>query len=143
MRETIKKLISWTVGLFKKKPLPYSQIPQELQGPHDCALRALYVSLPKVSVKEMVAAFDYCCEWWPHKGVDNKEFNIALDYLKIKDKFNYVADESTTLGCLLGRKKEIFIALIYGHYTVINNGFILDYFNHPATCKVYCYWKLK
>lgn len=141
-----RKLCSWIVGLFKQKLPGYPQIPTKIQGEHDCALRSLYVTLPNTSVESMIRAFTNCCEWWPYRGVSNKEFNIVLASLKIKDKFEYAAPESTTLGQLLKRKKDTFIALVYGHYTVVSKGIVLDkyadYYDSSKQ-KVYCYWRLR
>lgn len=140
----LKKLFSWIVSLFKKKLPEYPPVPKTIQGKHDCALRALYVTLPDISVENMRDKFMNCCEWWPYRGVSNKEFNIALDSLKIKDKFEYATSESTELSHLLKRKKDSFIALVYGHYTVVSKGIILDkYAGYSAKQKVYCYWRLK
>ena len=142
----VKKLFSWIDGLFRRKLPEYPQIPKEIQGKHDCALRALYITLPSTSFEGMISAFTNCCEWWPYRGVSNKEFNIALASLKIKDRFEYAAPESTTLGQLLKRKKDTFIALVYGHYTVVSKGIVLDkyadYYD-SAKQKVYCYWRLR
>lgn len=139
----LKKLIYWVVELFKKKPPHYPRIPKEIRGQHDCALRALHVTLPDLSVAEMITAFNDCCGWWPHEGVYNKEFNIVLAYLKVKDKFHYVASESITLGHLLNRKKDTFIVLMHGHYTVVSKGFVLDDVNCQMKDEVCCYWLLK
>lgn len=141
-----RKLYLWIVGLFKQKLPEYPQIPTKIQGEHDCALRSLYITLPNTPVEDMIRAFTNCCEWWPYRGVSNKEFNIALASLKIKDRFEYAASESTTLGQLLKSKKDTFIALVYGHYTVVSNGIILDkyadYYDSTKQ-KVYCYWRLR
>ena len=139
----IKKLVSWMSRFFKKESPSYPQIPKKIQGPHDCALRALYITLPDTPVESMINSFTNCCEWWPYQGVTNKEFNIALASLKIKNRFQYVASESTTLNHLSKRKKDTFIALIYGHYTVVSKGVLLDNYVGSATQKVYSYWKLK
>lgn len=101
MCSMFRKLFSWTVGVFKKEFSECPQMPKKLQGEHDCALRALYMTLPSVSVESLIDAFTNCCEWWPYRGVSNKEFNIVLASLKIKDKFEYAATESITLGHLL------------------------------------------
>lgn len=139
----IKKFIFWLSRLFSRKAPNYLCIPEELNGHHDCALRALYITLPNTPVESLTESFTNCCDWWPHKGVTNKEFNIALAFLKLQSRFKYVASESITLGHLVKRKKETFIALIYGHYTVVSQGIVLDGYNYSPTQKVYCYWKLK
>ena len=141
----LKKLFSWIVSLFKKKSPEYPQMPKNIQGKHDCALRALYIMLPDTPIEGMINAFTNCCEWWPYRGVSNKEFNIALASLKIKDRFEYADPEAITLGHLLKRKKDIFIALVYGHYTVVSRGVVLDKHAdyYGAKQKVYCYWRLR
>ena len=117
-----------------------SEIPKDFMGIHDCGLRALYLVLPDLSVEEMKLAFNRCCEWWPHKGVTNKEFNIALSHLKIKDRFSYHGNNSLRLKDLKKQKNDTFIALIYGHYTVIKKGVSLEsYYNNE---KIFCHWKL-
>ena len=49
-----------------------------------------------------------------------------LASLNIKDRFEYTAPDSTALGQLLKRKKDTFIALVYGHYTMVSKGMVLD-----------------
>ena len=141
-----RNLFSWIFSLFKQRLPEYPQMPIEIQGKHDCALRALYITLPSTSVEDMISTFTNCCEWWPYRGVSNKEFNIALASLKIKDSFEYIAPESIMLGQLLKRKKDTFIVLVYGHYTVISSGIILDkyadYYDRTQQ-KVYCCWRLR
>lgn len=140
------KLFSWITSLFKQKLPIYPQIPKEIQGENDCALRALYITLPSVPIEDMISKFTNCCEWWPYRGVSNKEFNITLASLKIKNRFEYAAPESIMLDQLLKRKRDTFIVLVYGHYTVVSKGIVLDkyarYYDN-AEQKVYCYWRLR
>lgn len=140
----IKKLFSWIVGFFVRRPPEYLEPPKEIQGTHDCALRALYITLPNIPIENMISAFNSCCDWWPYRGISNKEFNIALAFLEIKDRFDYVAAEPVTLDYLLKQKGDTFIALIYGHYTVASKGYVLDsYSSGFRKQQVYCYWRLK
>ncbi len=141
----VRKLFSWLKGIFQRSPPTCPVIPDELNGLHDCALRALHIVLPEIPPKAIVDAFGNCCEWWPYKGVTNKEFNIVLSYLKIGDYFEYSAPDVATLDHLLQRDNDIFIALIYGHYTVVHKGHVLEENTiriKMSQCKVYCYWCL-
>ncbi len=139
------KLFSWLVGIFQRNPPTHLVIPDELNGLHDCGLRALHIALPEIPLKDIVEAFGNCCEWWLYKGVTNKEFNVVLSYLKIRDRFEYSAPDAVSLDHLLQKDTDIFIALIYGHYTVIYKGYVLEQNTiriKMPQCKVYCYWCL-
>lgn len=133
------------LGMIKKKLFKSINIPSEIQGLHDCGLRALHIVLPNLSIKGMKEAFSGCCQQWPYKGISNKEFNITLACLKIKDKFDYVAPEKSNLSDIMSYKKDVFIVLIYGHYIVIKNGICVeDIYNYKSNkTKVYCYWRLR
>ncbi len=119
MFNVLKVFFVKILNLLERNPTKDIKIPMEIQGSHDCGLRALHIVLPSISIEKMKDAFTNCCEWWPYKGISNKEFNISLSYLKIKNKFDYVAPQSTSLSDLMYCKKDIFIALIHGHYTVV------------------------
>ncbi len=138
-----KKIINYFSKFFRKKPLSYEKISEEIQGSHDCALRALHIVCPETSIESMKNSFNLCCENWPYAGVTNKEFNISINHLKVKDKFQYYDDDNITLKHLLKKKDAIFIALIYGHFTVVYKGSIIDdYTNYDSNQEVYCYWQL-
>ncbi len=140
---TFKKIIDWVFRVFRKPKPNYEKALKEIQGPHDCALRALHIACPDISVESMRESFGLCCGDWPYKGVTNKEFNISINHLKAKDRFQYNDDDNITLKNLLRNKKSIFIALIYGHFTVVYNGRIIDGYTHyDSDQKVYCYWHL-
>ena len=84
-------------------------------------------------------------QWWPYRGISNKEFNITLAYLKIQDTFEYVIPKTLNLSDLISHKNDTFIVLVYGHYTIIKNGVCLEksYSHFSEEIKVYCYWRLK
>ena len=133
------------VRIFLKRQDRKISYPKEIQGFHDCGPRALYTVLPNIPIKEMVNAFTNCCDRWPYGGISNKEFNITLSHLRIKNKFQYFAPESLTLNKLIEQNKDIFIALVFGHYVVVQKGNCIEkhYSLNPHKTKVYCYWKLK
>ncbi len=138
-----KKIIDWFFRTFRISKPSYEKIPKEIQGSHDCALQALHVVCPEISVKSMRNSFNLCCDHWPHQGVTNKEFNISINHLEVRNRFQYCDDDSIVLNHLLQKKNAIFIALIYGHFTVIHKGRIIDdYTNYDSNQKVYCYWHL-
>ena len=140
LRKNFQKIIKFS----SKKPSKHKdvEIPFEIQGVHDCGLRALYMVLPHLSILKMKKAFGSCCEWWPYRGISNKEFNITLSHLKVRDQFDYIScDDNTNIGDLINHKENTFIALIWGHYIVINKGICLE--RLPEDTKIYCYWVLK
>lgn len=118
---------------------------EELGQEHDCGLRALSTVLPELAINDIVAAFMHSCEWWPHRGVTNKEYNIALSYLNVKDKFEYVVPEGLTISDLQRDNLETYIVLLYGHYTVVCSGCVVDRFIQSdifSSSEVVCYWRL-
>ena len=139
------KCVYWLNILLRLLRSNYSIVPKELSGKHDCGPRALFVVLPGLALDEIVDAFMHSCDWWPYRGVTNKEYNIALSYLNLKDCFEYVVPEKMTITELRKHKSETYIVLIYGHYTVIRAGRVVDISPYPkeaSKSKVYCYWKL-
>ena len=69
-------------------------------GDHDCALASLYWAAPGIPENRIVEAFGFCTENWPYGGVTNKEFQIALKYLKAETHYS---TDLETLGALLDR----------------------------------------
>ena len=110
-------------------------------GPHDCALVALYWAAPKISEDAITNAFMFCSENWPYSGITNKEFAIALKYMKSDHEYHH--DDSDTIGELLKKKHKRCVALVYGHFIAIVNGKIVGEDAKRAwstTEKIYCYW---
>ena len=99
--------------------------------------------MPDLEQEQVVDAFKKCCNLYPYEGVTNKEFNIALRYLEIFDKFEYNDSDGLVVKNFLNRKKQIFILLIYGHFTVVAKGKVLDAMRISENSKVYCSWKLR
>ena len=129
--------------LFNRTPVSYRKIPKEIGGPHDCALRALHLVCPDVPIEEMKNSFNFCCDNWPYGGVSNKELNISISNLGLKDGFQYCDDDGLTLMDLVKMKRNIYIALIYGHYTVVYKGKIIDYFTgYDLSEEIFCCWRL-
>ena len=109
-------------------------------GKHDCALVSLYWSAPWFSEEQIFEAFEVCAENWPYEGVTNKEFAIALAYLRAKVHYS---PETGTLGALLDKKPGRYVALLHGHFISIVNGKIVgpdarSSWRHST--KIYCYW---
>ena len=133
----VRKIINFFLKLFRRKKPSYNK---DIQGSHDCALRALHMVCPDISIESMQHSFNICCNNWPYAGITNKEFNISISNLKIKDRFQYYDNDNIILKHLLRNKEHIFIALIYGHYTVIYKGKATEY-SSPYE-EIYCYWQL-
>ena len=109
-------------------------------GQHDCALSSLYWAAPAISESDIVDAFKFSTYSWPHKGVTNKEFAIALKYLNVDSSYSSDID---TLGALLATKPSKCVALLPGHFIPILNGTIVgrDAHQHwPPETRVYCHW---
>ena len=107
---------------------------------HDCALASLYWAAPQISEDQIIEAFEFCAENWPYGGVTNKEFQIALKFLKAESR--YYAD-TETLGMLLDRHPKRCVALLPYHFIAIVNGKIVGrdtqlVWSRNAT--VYCHW---
>lgn len=109
-------------------------------GEHDCALVSLYWAAPWFSEDQIFEAFEVCAENWPYGGVTNKEFAIALAYLRAKVHYSPAPG---TLGALLDKKLGRCVALLHGHFIAIVNGKIVGSDARLAwkpSTKVYCYW---
>lgn len=107
---------------------------------HDCALASLYWAAPWIPESRIVEAFGFCTENWPYGGVTNKEFQIALKYLKVSSHYSTDAE---TLGALLGSQPVRCVALLPGHFIAIVNGKIVGRDTHvrwPSSTRVYCHW---
>ena len=109
-------------------------------GPHDCALTSAYWAAPKLSEPNILEAFGYCTENWPFAGITNKEFAIALSYLKVSTTY---CGKKGTLESLLKRRPKRCVALLRGHFIPILKGKLIahdqHYLNRPHST-VYCYW---
>ena len=109
-------------------------------GEHDCALVSLYWAAPWFPEDQISEAFEVCAGNWPYGGVTNKEFAIALAYLRAK--VHYSPDPGT-LEALLDKKPSRCVALLHGHFIAIVNGKIVGpdaRLNWRPSTKVYCYW---
>ena len=110
---------------------------------HDCALASLYWAAPWISEGRIIEAFEFCTETWPYGGITNKEFQIALQYLKVET--HYSAD-TETLGSLLDRQLGRCVALLPHHFIAIVDGQIVGRDAHLAwhrSTTVYCYWTFR
>ena len=135
-----KAILSFLTKIFKHREPEYTEF---LSGKHECSVNMLLNVMPKLDQDQVVDAFKKCCNLYPYNGVTNKEFNIALRYLKIIDKFEYDDSDDLVVRDFLERKKDTFILLIHGHFTVVMKGKILDAMYITETSKVYCSWKLR
>ena len=109
-------------------------------GEHDCALASLYWVAPGIPEIQIIEAFEFCTENWPYGGVTNKEFQIALKYLKADSHYS---SGTETLRELLNRKPTNCVALVPGHFIAIVNGKIVGRDAKTAwdpTTTVYCHW---
>ena len=113
--------------------------------PHDCGPRALLSVMPKLPHSKIKDAFMQCTDKWPNGGVTNVEFNVALRYMNIFNRFKYNDADGQVMGNFLSDKTESYILLIHGHFTTIKGGKIYDsfaYANPNPKQLVYCSWKL-
>ena len=109
-------------------------------GPHDCALASLFWAAPALSEAEIIETFNVATESWPYGGVTNKEFAIALKYLKVDSAYS---NEVNTLKALLALKPPRCVALLRGHFIAIVDGAIVGRDAHrelPPDTRVYCHW---
>ena len=117
-------------------------------GLHDCGPRALIRVVPELRETQILEAFLLCSEKWPHGGVSNKEFEIALKYLKVKHHYNSTQE---TLQDLLDRKPSRCVALLWGHFIAIRDGKVAGrevigqhsyqfFRTTPSEITVYCSW---
>ena len=107
-------------------------------GPHDCGPASLYRVVPWLSEETIREAFLYCAEAWPHGGVTNRDFQIAVKYLKLDSRYS---DIKETVGSLLAKNPARCVALLPGHYIGIVDGKILPPdvgISHGAT--VHFHW---
>ena len=108
------------------------------RGPHDCGPASLYRVVPWVAEDSIREAFLYCSEAWPHGGVTNRDFQIAVKYLKLDARYS---DIKETVGSLLAKTPARCVALLPGHYIGIVDGKILPPdvgISHGAT--VHYHW---
>jgi len=112
-------------------------------GEHDCALASLYWAAPWIPEDRIIEAVGFCAENWPYGGVTNKEFQIALKYLKAESHYS---TDVESLGALLGNRPTRCVALLPGHFIAIVNGEIVGRdapVRWPLSTKVYCYWTFR
>ena len=112
-------------------------------GDHDCALASLYWAAPWIPEDRIVEAFGFCTENWPYGGVTNKEFQIALKYLKAETHYS---TDLETLGALLDSRPARCVALLPGHFIAIVNGEIVGRDAHlrwSSSTTVYCHWTFR
>ena len=110
------------------------------QGRHDCALSSLYWAVPSIPETDILETFNLTGDAWPYSGVTNKEFVIALKYLRVEYDYSMDID---TLGELLAVKPEKCVALLRGHFIPIVDGVIVGHDAHllwPMETVVFCYW---
>ena len=112
-------------------------------GDHDCALASLYWAAPGIPENRIVEAFGFCTENWPYGGVTNKEFQIALKYLKAETHYS---TDLETLGALLDNRPARCVALLPGHFIAIVNGEIVGRDAHlrwSSSTTLYCHWTFR
>ena len=110
------------------------------KGEHDCALVSLYWAAPWIPENRIVEAFGFCAENWPYGGITNKEFQIALKYLKVQSHY---ATDLESLGALLGSRPASCVALLPRHFIAIVNGEIVGrdaQLRWSLSTAVFCYW---
>lgn len=110
------------------------------KGQHDCALSSLYWAVPRISESEIMAAFHATADTWPHGGVTNKEFAVALNYLGVDRIYSTDID---TLETLMATRPAKCVALLHGHFIAIVDGMIVgrDAYPHwPPNTRVFCHW---
>ena len=133
---------------FIKKPKKSQHRPKPMShfnGAHDCGLRALHNVLPMLPNDEVRDAFMQCADRWPNAGISNVEFNVALRYMKIFDRFEYNDSDGQKVENFSSDSKGAYILLINGHFTTIKSGSIVDTPNYERLnpkSVVYCSWKL-
>ena len=143
MMNFFEKIVSFLLGFFRYDTTQEQEYREFLSGKHECSVNMLLNVMPELDREQVIDAFKKCCNLYPYEGVTNKEFNIVLRYLKIFDKFEYDDSDGLTVKNFLERKKEIFIILIHGHFTVIMKGRMLESMYITKNSKVYCSWKLR
>ena len=137
-RSRLHRLVDkFTVVVWDRRTRGPTQIGQ---GQHDCALSSLYWAVPSIPEPLIVEAFNLAAENWPYGGVTNKEFAIALKYLKVDSGYS---TDITTLEELLIDQPGRCVALLRRHFVAIVDGVIVgpdaDRYWSPGT-HVYCRW---
>ncbi len=96
--------------------------------------------MPTFSESEIINAFNLAADTWPYGGVTNKEFAIALKYLKVENRYS---TDINTLGALLNARPGKCVALLDRHFIPVVDGKIAGRDAHrqwsPKT-HVYCHW---
>ena len=121
------------------------RIMESFGGKHDCSIRSLLLVMPELDHEEVKNAFMHCTQWHPYGAVTNKEFNMALKFLKIYHKFEYGEPDNSNAWDFIDDGENTYIILFYGHYTVVDKGRIVDFFPIRISDdrKVHCYWKIE
>lgn len=110
------------------------------QGHHDCALSSLYWAVPSIPEPLIVEAINLASKNWPFGGVTNKEFAIALKYLRVDSDYSTDIDTLETL--LIDRPRRC-VALLHRHFVPIVDGVIVGRDSErswPPNTHVYCHW---
>ena len=122
----------------------HTDSPTEIgNGQHDCALSALYWAVAAIPESDIVDAFNLATETWPHGGVTNKEYAIALKVLGVASSYS---TEINTLGELLSTKPTRCVALLHGHFVPIVDGMIVGRDARRSWSsdeQVYCHWTFR
>ena len=109
-------------------------------GRYDCALSSLYWAAPTIPEPDLVVAFNFAADTWPYGGITNKEFSIALKYLRVDSVYSTDVD---TLEALLAAKPAKCVALLHGHFIPIVDGMIVGsdaQHDWSPDTHVYCHW---
>lgn len=147
MKRILKKLKAlFSLFTFRKPAKKKDNYLEFQDSEHNCGPVALAKVLPDLPAKRIMDGFSDCCDKWPFGGVTNKEFNITLRYLNVLSQFEYIDSDDMQLKDFLAQKNDIFILLVYKHFTVVKYGKIDDgyFYEHHCSPKdeVYCAWKL-
>ena len=110
-------------------------------GMHGCGPNALVGVCPKLKHEDVTYAFKHSSRLWPYGGVSNREFNIALRVLKIRDSFRYKEEKRAMIKDFIARNNETFILLLDNHFTIVKKGVIEDTCNMQKERRVYHSWK--
>ena len=138
----LPKIKNFFRGFFRKTK-PQEEIKKLLNEDHSCALVAFAQAFPHFQASQIVVAFGQCCEKWPNDGVENVDFNIVARHLDVFNKLKYDDTSGRKIADFRHRRKT-YIILIYGHYTVMCNGKIIDYYNNRISNdnEVYASWEV-
>lgn len=120
------------------------KIMTSFNGPHDCSVRSLLLVMPELDYEEVRKNFLNCTDKYPYGSVTTRDFNIVLRVMKIFDKFEHGKANGKTIWDFADDKENTYILLLEGHFTVVSDGKIVDFFPiHLLDGKVHSYWKLE